>query len=163
MVARPARMVGGGRPGGRRATTAGALVLLAALAGTFELALKHRFTAARCFAVTCAVAIAMGVAESLVALGLSVGMGLPLFHPAHRSLVTAVRMGGAPDARRRGRVAAALRGHPRDAAPRVDLLPLGLVGSGAGEGQSIRIRVSRDRAQSVRDALLAQTMGLRAR
>jgi DNA-binding LytR/AlgR family response regulator len=38
-----------------------------------------------------------------------------------------------------------------------------LVGSAAGEGEAIRIPVSRDRAQAVRDALLAHTTGLRAR
>jgi DNA-binding LytR/AlgR family response regulator len=38
-----------------------------------------------------------------------------------------------------------------------------LVGSGAGNGEAIRIPVSRDRAQAVRDALLATTTGLRAR
>jgi LytS/YehU family sensor histidine kinase len=41
------------------------------------------------------VAVAVGVAESLVALGLSVGLGLPLFEPAHRSVVVAARMGAA--------------------------------------------------------------------
>lgn len=38
-----------------------------------------------------------------------------------------------------------------------------LVGTGPGEGQAIRIPVSRDRAQAVRDALLAHTTGLRPR
>jgi DNA-binding LytR/AlgR family response regulator len=38
-----------------------------------------------------------------------------------------------------------------------------LAGSGAGERQAIQIPVSRDRAQAVRDALLAHTTGLRAR
>ncbi|HEX8796034.1 MAG TPA: LytTR family DNA-binding domain-containing protein [Polyangiaceae bacterium] len=38
-----------------------------------------------------------------------------------------------------------------------------LVGSGAGEREAIRIPVSRDRAQAVRDALLAHTTGLRPR
>ncbi|HEX8796033.1 MAG TPA: histidine kinase [Polyangiaceae bacterium] len=87
----------GSRPDvpGMLATTAGGLVLLATLSVAFELALKHRLTAARCFAVTCVVAIAVGITESLVALGLSAGFGLPLFEPAHRSIVVAVRMGAA--------------------------------------------------------------------
>jgi DNA-binding LytR/AlgR family response regulator len=38
-----------------------------------------------------------------------------------------------------------------------------LVGTSAGEGAAIRIPVSRDRAQAVRDSLLAHTTGLRAR
>jgi LytS/YehU family sensor histidine kinase len=87
----------GSRPDipGMLATTAGVLVLLGALAAAFALALKHRLTAARCLAVTCVVAIAIGVAESLVALGLSVRLGLRLFDPAHRSVIVAARMGAA--------------------------------------------------------------------
>jgi signal transduction histidine kinase len=87
----------GSRPDvrGVLATTAGVLVLLAALTAAFELALKRRLTAARCFAVTCIVAVAVGATEGLAALGLSVGFGLPLIEPAHRSVVVAARMGAA--------------------------------------------------------------------
>jgi two-component system, LytTR family, response regulator LytT len=38
-----------------------------------------------------------------------------------------------------------------------------LVGSGGGQGETVRIPVSRDRSQAVRDGLLAQTTGVRAR
>ncbi len=77
------------------ASTVGTLVLLGALAAAFELTLEYRLTAARCFVVTCVVAVAVGITESLAALGLSAGFGLPLFEPAHRSLVVAARMGAA--------------------------------------------------------------------
>jgi DNA-binding LytR/AlgR family response regulator len=38
-----------------------------------------------------------------------------------------------------------------------------LVGAGVGHGEAVRIPVSRDRAQTVRNALLAQTTGIRGR
>jgi signal transduction histidine kinase len=75
------------------ATTVGVLVLLSILGVTFELALRHGLTAARCLVVTSAVAIVASVAESFVALGLSVGLGLPLFEGPHRTAVVAARMG----------------------------------------------------------------------
>lgn len=74
-------------------TTGGVVVLLGVLDAVFELALRHRLTAARCFAVTCVAALATGACESLVALGLTVGLGWPLFAGPHRSVAIAARMG----------------------------------------------------------------------
>jgi hypothetical protein len=90
------RSIGHGEPPDARSlvtTTVGVLVLLSVLSVAFELTLRHGLTAVTCFAVTCVVAIVASVAESLVALGLTVGLGLPLFEGPHRSVVVAARIG----------------------------------------------------------------------
>jgi Histidine kinase len=76
-------------------TTLGVLVLLAAITSTFELALKHRLSAARCVALACVVAAGVGIGESLLALLLTMQLGWPLVEPGHRSVAIAVRMGAA--------------------------------------------------------------------
>jgi len=90
------RTLGHGAPPDVRslvATTVGVLVLLSVLSMTFELTLRRGLTAAKCLAVTAVAAIVASVIESLVALGLTVGLGLPLFEGPHRSVVVAARMG----------------------------------------------------------------------
>ncbi len=46
-------------------TTLGVIVLLAALTATFDLAMRRRMTSVRGFALSAAVAVGLGVAESL--------------------------------------------------------------------------------------------------
>jgi len=75
------------------ATTFGVLLLLAVLTATFDLAMRRRMAAARCFALCAAVAIAFSVAESFGARWIDAALGTGWIPPGHRSAAAAVRMG----------------------------------------------------------------------
>jgi signal transduction histidine kinase len=75
------------------ASTLGVLVLLGVLTAVFDLAMRRRVTAGRCFAVCAAVAVGVGVAESFAALGLDEVLGLGWIEPWHRSAAVAARTG----------------------------------------------------------------------
>ena len=75
------------------ATTVGVLLLLGVLTATFDLAMRRRMAAARCFALCAAVAIGLGVAESFGARWIDAAFGLGWIEPGHRGAAVAVRMG----------------------------------------------------------------------
>ncbi len=73
--------------------TLGTLVLLVALTAVFARAMARGATNAPVFARIATAAIAIGIAEALVAWGLSSAFDLALVSPPHRSITVAVRMG----------------------------------------------------------------------
>jgi hypothetical protein len=75
------------------ATTLGVLLLLAVLVATFDLAMRRRMGAARCFALCAAVAIGFSVAESFGARWIDAALGTNWIPPGHRNAAAAVRMG----------------------------------------------------------------------
>jgi LytS/YehU family sensor histidine kinase len=75
------------------ATTLGVLVLLGVLTAVFDLAMRRRVTAGRCFALCATVAVGAGVAESYAAWALDGVLGLGWIEPWHRSAAVAARTG----------------------------------------------------------------------
>jgi hypothetical protein len=68
-------------------------LLLAALAGSFQLAMSRRLTAVRCFLLTAGVAVAVAVAEAFVTWAIADALHLSIVPSPHRSAAVALRMG----------------------------------------------------------------------
>ena len=77
------------------ATTLGVLLLLAVLTATFDLAMRRRVTAARCFVLCAVVAMGFAIAESFGARWIDAALGLDWIPTGHRGSSAAVRMGAA--------------------------------------------------------------------
>ena len=90
------RMLGYGAPvdvASIALTTIRTLVLLAALAVTFDFAMGRRLTGSRVFLLTGVVAVCTSVGEGIAAWVLADALGLRLLEPAHRGVAVVVRMG----------------------------------------------------------------------
>jgi signal transduction histidine kinase len=74
-------------------TTLSVLLLLATLTAAFELAMRRRVSAARCVALCAAVALGLGVVESIGARWIDAAFGLDWIEPSHRGVGAATRMG----------------------------------------------------------------------
>ena len=74
-------------------TTLGMFGMLGALTATFDLGVRRRMTNARCFVLSAAVAVGLGVAESFAGWALASALDLPLVLPAHRTVSIIARMG----------------------------------------------------------------------
>jgi signal transduction histidine kinase len=74
-------------------TTVEVVVLLTTLSGVFDLAMKRRMTAARCFLLAAGVAIAVAVAETSAAAAIARTLDLSLVPTPHRSAAVVLRMG----------------------------------------------------------------------